>query len=100
MIDANGNRALVGEYDDRDELIARPPRFRPSSGQPRLVAPRLQYRGRDDPLVWYTSSNLGSKRYLHADRLGSIIAVTQANGSGYARCRKSALRQGLRALQL
>jgi YD repeat-containing protein len=35
----------------------------------------------DDPLVWYPSSLLSSKRYLHGDHLGSIIAVTNASGA-------------------
>lgn len=30
----------------------------------------------DDPLVWYTSSSLTSRRFLHADHLGSIVAMT------------------------
>ena len=34
----------------------------------------------DDPLVWYTSSTLSSKRWLHSDRLGSIVAATNATG--------------------
>ena len=30
----------------------------------------------DDPLLWYVGSGTGTKRYLHADHLGSIVAAT------------------------
>jgi RHS repeat-associated protein len=32
----------------------------------------------DDPLVWYVGAGLGTKRYLHTDHLGSIVAATNA----------------------
>ena len=35
----------------------------------------------DDPLVWYVGSNLSTKRYLHADHLGSIVAATNISGA-------------------
>ena len=38
----------------------------------------------DDPLVWYSGSTLGNPRYLHADHLGSIVAIGDALGSKYA----------------
>src|SRR5439155_10786505 len=34
----------------------------------------------DDPLVWYQGSNLNTKKWLHADHLGSIVAATNASG--------------------
>jgi RHS repeat-associated protein len=34
----------------------------------------------DDPLVWYSGSTLTTKRWLHADHLGSIIAWTNSSG--------------------
>jgi len=34
----------------------------------------------DDPLVWYSGSNLAGKRWLHADHLGSITAWTNSSG--------------------
>jgi len=40
--------------------------------------------GADDPLVWYSGSNLNTVRYLHADHEGSIIAVANASGGNYA----------------
>jgi RHS repeat-associated protein len=36
----------------------------------------------DDPLVWYAGSDLTGKRWLHADRRGSIIAATSAGSGG------------------
>ena len=38
----------------------------------------------DDPLVWYTSSLLLSKRWLHADHLGSIVGATDSSGGSPA----------------
>jgi RHS repeat-associated protein len=35
----------------------------------------------DDPLVWYTGNNLNTLRYLHADHLGSIVAIAGSNGA-------------------
>lgn len=32
----------------------------------------------DDPLVWYTGIASTTERWLHADHLGSIVAVTNA----------------------
>ena len=34
----------------------------------------------DDPLVWYEGATLTNKRWLHADHLGSIVAVTNDSG--------------------
>lgn len=34
----------------------------------------------DDPLIWYAGSDLSAAHWLHADHLGSIVAIT--NGSG------------------
>jgi RHS repeat-associated protein len=36
----------------------------------------------DDPLVWYSGSSLGTVHYLHADHLGSIVAI--ASSSAFA----------------
>jgi len=40
----------------------------------------------DNPLVWYEGSAVGqsNRRYLHSDHEGSIIAVTDGNGSSLA----------------
>ncbi len=35
----------------------------------------------DDPLMWYVGSGLTTKRYLHADHLGSIVGITNCNAS-------------------
>jgi RHS repeat-associated protein len=34
----------------------------------------------DDPLLWYVGSGTGTKRYLHADHLGSVVAATNTSG--------------------
>jgi RHS repeat-associated protein len=35
----------------------------------------------DEPLAWYEGSGLGNRRHLRADRMGSVIAVTDASGN-------------------
>ena len=42
--------------------------------------------GRDDPLVWFEGAGVGdsARRYLFADERGSIVAVTDANGTALA----------------
>lgn len=40
--------------------------------------------GEDEPLVWYEGSGSSDRRWLIADQLGSIIAVTDASGSAVA----------------
>ncbi|MBH9751054.1 RHS repeat-associated core domain-containing protein, partial [Clostridioides difficile] len=37
--------------------------------------------GVDEPLVWYEGAGTGGRRYLHADRQGSIIAWSDNNGA-------------------
>lgn len=60
--------ALVGEYNNTgSSLLAR---YVHGSN---LTA--------DDPLVWYTTSNLATRRFLHADHLGSIVAMTNGNNA-------------------
>lgn len=38
----------------------------------------------DEPLVWYEGSGTGSRRFLHADERGSVIAVTDSSGQPIA----------------
>jgi RHS repeat-associated protein len=57
--------ALVAEYDSSGSLTNR---YVHGTNAPV-----------DDPLVWYVGSGTGTKRYLHADHLGSIVAVTNCN---------------------
>jgi len=59
--------ALVGEYDGAGALTSR------HAHASNFAA--------DDPLLWYVGSGLTTKRYLHADHLGSIVATTNS-GSG------------------
>jgi len=40
--------------------------------------------GADTPLVWYEGSGTADPRFLHADRVGSIVAVTNAAGATLA----------------
>jgi RHS repeat-associated protein len=43
--------------------------------------------GADEPLVWYEGSGTATRRWLHADEQGSIVTVTNLNGSVHARNR-------------
>ena len=38
----------------------------------------------DDPVIWYEGSYIGSPRWLHTSHQGSVVAVTDASGSGLA----------------
>jgi RHS repeat-associated protein len=58
--------ALIGEYDGVGTLANR---YVHGSS---IAA--------DDPLLWYAGSGTGTKRFLHADHLGSIVAATNASG--------------------
>jgi len=40
--------------------------------------------GEDEPLVWYEGPGTGSRRWLHADERGSIVAVTDWSGKAIA----------------
>jgi len=42
--------------------------------------------GEDDPVVWYNGATMdgGTRRYLHADQQGSIVATSNAGGSRLA----------------
>ncbi len=40
--------------------------------------------GVDEPIVWYEGSGTTDRRWLHADRLGSVIAVSDASGAALA----------------
>lgn len=37
--------------------------------------------GIDEPVVWYEGSGTSDRRWLHQDRLGSVIAVSNASGA-------------------
>jgi RHS repeat-associated protein len=39
--------------------------------------------GTDEPLVWYEGSGSGTKRWLHADERGSIVAISDVSGDVY-----------------
>jgi RHS repeat-associated protein len=58
--------AMVGEYDASGNLTNRYVHGSNTAA--------------DDPLLWYVGSGTGTKRYLHADHLGSIIAATNTSG--------------------
>jgi RHS repeat-associated protein len=60
--------ALIGEYNGSNALLRR---YVHGPG------------GGDDPLMWYEGSavNAATRRYLHPDRLGSIVAVTDYLGN-------------------
>lgn len=40
--------------------------------------------GTDEPLVWYEGSGTSTKRYLHADERGSVVAVSDGTGAALA----------------
>ncbi len=59
--------ALVAEYDSGGNLINRYVHGSNAAA--------------DEPLAWYVGSGTGTKRFLHADHLGSIVAMTNASGA-------------------
>ena len=65
--------SLIAEYD---------PAAVPSIGG---IAPALRRYvhgpGVDEPLVWYEGSGTSTRRWLHADERGSIVAVSDASGA-------------------
>lgn len=56
--------ALVAEYDGANNMLRR-----------YVHGPQV-----DEPLLWYEGSGLGTRRYLHANHQGSIVAVSDGNG--------------------
>jgi RHS repeat-associated protein len=60
-----GGNALLAEYDGAGTLLRR----------------YVHGPGIDEPLVWYEGAGLSDKRYLIADRQGSIVAVNGATSS-------------------
>ena len=44
------------------------------------IALRARTRG-DEPVVWYDGSGTSSRRWLHADEHGSIVAITDESGA-------------------
>jgi RHS repeat-associated protein len=64
--------ALVAEYDPAGNLLRR------------YVHGAAE--GADDPLVWFEGASVAdsARRYLFADERGSIVAVTDANGTALA----------------
>ena len=59
--------ALVAEYDSSGMMTAR--YVHGSNG------------AADDPALWYVGADLANLHFLHADRQGSIIAVSDASGA-------------------
>lgn len=59
--------ALVAEYDDAGALLRR----------------YVHGPGRDEPITWYEGSTVSaaSRRYLHADHQGSIVATSSGDGT-------------------
>jgi RHS repeat-associated protein len=55
---------LVAEYDGAGTLLRR----------------YVHGAGTDEPLVWYEGSGLTDRRWLHADRQGSIVATSNLQG--------------------
>jgi RHS repeat-associated protein len=40
--------------------------------------------GVDEPVVWYEGSGTATRRWLHADERGSVVAVSDASGNMFA----------------
>ena len=59
--------ALVGEFNTAGALLKR---YVHGSDM-----------GADDPMIWYEGATLSDRRFLHADQLGSIIAISDAAGN-------------------
>ena len=59
---------MIGEYNASNQLLRR----------------YVHGPGTDEPLVWYEGSGTADRRFLHADELGSIIAITNASGASIA----------------
>ena len=61
---------LVGEYNSTGTMLAR----------------YVHGMGEDDPVVWYNGATMdaGTRRYLHVDQQGSIVAVSDASGNAIA----------------
>lgn len=61
---------LVGEYSAAGTMLAR----------------YVHGMAEDDPVIWYNGATMdvGTRRYLHADQQGSIVAVTDASGNAIA----------------
>lgn len=62
-----GGKALLAEYDGAGTLLWR----------------YVHGSGIDEPLVWYEGAGLTDRRYLIADRQGSIIAANGASTTRY-----------------
>ncbi len=63
----DGDR-LVTEYNGSNQLLRR----------------YVRGAGADEPLVWYEGSGTTTRRWLHADERGSIVALSDAAGSQVA----------------
>lgn len=56
---------LIAEYDGSNNLVRR----------------YVHGAGIDEPVVWYEGSGLGTRKWLHADERGSILASTDSSGA-------------------
>jgi RHS repeat-associated protein len=63
---------------DGNELIAE---YAPSGA---ILRRYVHGPGDDEPVVWYEGAGLATKRWLHTDERGSVIAVTNAAGVSIA----------------
>ncbi|HZF27542.1 MAG TPA: RHS repeat-associated core domain-containing protein [Gammaproteobacteria bacterium] len=63
----DGNE-LVAEYNSSNQLLRR----------------YVHGPTEDEPIVWYEGSGVASRRWLHADERGSIVAVSNVSGVAFA----------------
>ena len=77
-------------FYDGDELIAE------YSASGAMLRRYVHGASVDDPLIWYEGANVStaSRRHLHADHQGSIIAVSDGNGAALAMNRYDGVADG------
>ena len=81
QVDQGTNASTTRFVNDGDALVAE---YNYNGGTLKARYVHGSNAAADDPLVWYTSTSTGSKKWLHADHLGSIVAATNAMGGSPA----------------
>lgn len=70
LYQTNSNGALTSFLYDGSDLVAE------YDGAGTVLARYVHGSGPDQPLVWYQGVGTGSRRYLHADERGSVVAIS------------------------
>lgn len=74
LYETSGANGITRFLWDGDELVAE------YDGAGTLRRRYVHGAAVDDPVLWYEGAGLGDPRWLHADRQGSIVAVSDAGG--------------------